>query len=103
MSYFSPNSIEWDVNTDKNSLLVISENPYEPGWKATVNDNNVNIFAANHVNIALPIPEGKNTIKLTFHPDSFFFYKSLELFAALSIYFALCAIFYIHFRYRKLI
>ena len=103
MSYFSPNSIEWDVNTDKNSLLVISENPYEPGWKATVNDNNVNIFAANHVNIALPIPKGKNTIKLTFHPDSFFFYKSLELFAALSIYFALCAIFYIHFRYRKLI
>ena len=103
MSHFSPNSIEWDVTTDKNSLLVISENPYEPGWKATINDSQVNIFSANHVNIALPIPEGKNTIKLTFHPDSFYFYKSLEMFSALSIYFTLSIILYIYFRYRKLV
>jgi len=86
LKFFSPNHIEWDVSTDSQSLLVISESPYKPGWKAKLDGEEVNIFPANHVNMAIVVPEGNHKVELIFHPDSYYFYSRIENLAALILY-----------------
>ena len=86
LASFSPNQIDWDVSTDSQSLLVISETPYTPGWKARIDGKEVEIFPANHVNMAVVVPEGNHKVEFIFHPDSYYFYSRIENLAALILY-----------------
>jgi hypothetical protein len=86
LASFSPNQIAWDISTDSQSLLVISETPYKPGWKARIDGEEVDIFPANHVNMAIVIPEGNHKVEFIFHPDSYYFYSRIENLAALILY-----------------
>lgn len=83
---FSPNQIAWDISTDSQSLLVISETPYKPGWKASIDGEEVDIYPANHVNMAIVVPEGNHKVEFIFHPDSYYFYSRIENLAALILY-----------------
>ena len=69
---FDPNHIQFDVYTDKQSLFVISEMYYPPGWKIVVNDQPLEkIYRTNHAVMSFVIPAGQHTVRLDFDPDSF--------------------------------
>ncbi len=57
------------VETDADRLLYVSEVDY-PGWRATVDGENVPIVRANHAFIGVPIPRGARTVELEFEPAS---------------------------------
>jgi len=86
LASFEPNKVDWEVSTDTQSLLVISETPYKPGWKAKIDGEEVEIFIANHVNMAVVVPEGDHKVEFNFHPDSFFFYSRIENITAIVLY-----------------
>jgi len=100
---FSPNLIRYELKNDQDAVLVLSETPYAPGWKAKINNEHSKIFNANHVNMAVIIPKGENILELNFHPKSFFNYRLLELVTAISLYIILIGIIYSRKRHKKTI
>ena len=91
---FSPDQIDWQVSTNEQSLLVLSETPYSPGWKAKLDGNDVKLLTANHVNMAIVVPEGEHTVRLIFHPDSYYLYSSIETIAAIVLYTTILGVLY---------
>ena len=70
---FSPNDVSLDVYTDKQSLLVISELFYPPGWKIYLNQNPVEkIYKTDHALQSISVPAGKHFIELKFEPETYF-------------------------------
>jgi uncharacterized membrane protein YfhO len=69
---FNPNQTHFDVYTDKQSLFVISEIYYPPGWKILINGNPAEkIYKANHAVQAVVVPAGRHKIEVNFAPDSY--------------------------------
>ena len=66
---YEPNELQYEVQTDKGGVLVFSE-VYYPGWKATVDGEEVDLGCANYVLRALKVPAGSHKVVLTFHPTS---------------------------------
>lgn len=67
---FKESKIVGTVTTDRDGILYTSI-PYEPGWKAKVNGNDVYIDAIHNAMIAIPIEQGTHEIELTYVPDGF--------------------------------
>ena len=55
--------IELDVQTDKESILVISDN-HLPGWHATVSGKDTPVFEVNLVNKGIVIPPGTHFVQI---------------------------------------
>ena len=66
---YTPNTMEFDVHSDKGGLMVLSE-VYYPGWTATVDGEPVEIGRVNYVLRALKVPAGNHKVNLEFHPTS---------------------------------
>jgi hypothetical protein len=64
------NEIEFEVTTDRDSVLFLSESFY-PGWKAYVDGVKMPIYRANHIFQAIPISQGVYVIKFIYDPLSF--------------------------------
>ncbi len=79
---YSPNKILLNVNSNDNSILVISDNFY-PGWFAKINGNNTEIIRANYTFKGVPIPAGENKVEIFYSPDSFKFAKIISLISIL--------------------
>lgn len=45
--------------------------PYEIGWRAAVNGQEVEVLKANYAFLAVPLDDGKNTVRLTYRPPFF--------------------------------
>ena len=70
---FNPNQLRMNAYTDKQSLFVISEIYYPPGWKITVNGNEIDkIYRLNHAVQGIILPPGNHEVVLNFHPDSYY-------------------------------
>jgi len=70
---FTPNEEAFEVYTDKQALLVISEVYYPPGWKIFMDGQRVqNIYRTDHAIQSIVVPAGKHTVTLKFEPDSYF-------------------------------
>lgn len=70
---FTPNKVIMDVFTDRQSLFVISEMYYPPGWKIFIDNEKVdNIYKTNHVLMSVIMPQGNHKVELRFEPDSYF-------------------------------
>ncbi len=79
---FNPNAETFDVYSDKQALLVISEVSYPPGWKILMDGKRVDkIYKTDHAVMSIVVPPGRHKIELTFEPDSF--YKNIKI-AAVS-------------------
>ncbi len=66
---YAPNHLSYDVETDKQSVLVFSE-IYYPGWTATVDGNEVPVGRVNYILRAIVMPQGKHKVELMFYPKS---------------------------------
>ncbi len=64
------NSIELETSTENEAFLVILDS-YYPGWKAYIENKEIEIIEANYIFKALKIPAGSHKIKLTFDPNNF--------------------------------
>jgi hypothetical protein len=70
---FTPNRILLDAFTDKQSLFVISEMYYPPGWKIFVDNVEVEkIYKPNHALMSIILSAGKHEVELRFEPDSYY-------------------------------
>jgi len=61
------NSMDLDVTTPSNGLLVLSE-IYFPSWQATVDGQTARMLRANHILRGLPVPAGQHRVTLRFLP-----------------------------------
>ena len=59
------------AETDMPSLLVLSEIYYPAGWKAYVDDEEVEIHRANWILRSVFVPEGRHAIRFVFAPKTF--------------------------------
>ena len=96
---FKPGHVRWNLQSSTSSLFVISESYYKPGWKAYLNDMLVPLHKANHIQMALVIPEGQHELKLEFKPESYYQFATLENIVLYSLY--LFIFFHGLYRYSK--
>ena len=68
---YEPNYVDVQVTTDVQTLLVLSEIYYPAGWKAFVNDQELEIHKVNHILRGVVIPAGTNTIEFKLEPTSY--------------------------------
>ena len=70
---FTPNELKLKFYTDKQSLLVISQIYYPPGWKIFVDGKKVDkIFKTDHAIQSIIVPAGRHKVDMIFRPDSYF-------------------------------
>lgn len=62
--------IQIRVNASEESFLVVL-NTFYPGWKAYLNNTELEIIKTNYAFMGLKIPEGENLIDLVYTPNSF--------------------------------
>jgi hypothetical protein len=65
------------VTTDTRSFLTVSEIYYPAGWKAYIDGEETEIYAANYILRGIVVPVGEHEIKMEFHPESY--YTGLKL------------------------
>lgn len=85
ITYYSPNGIEIEVYMDDSGFLVLSEN-YYPGWTATDNGKETEIYKANYILRSVYLTEGQHTIKFVYNPFSFRLGLSVTVITALSLF-----------------
>ena len=80
---FTPNELKLEVYTDKQSLLVISQTYYPPGWKIFVDGKKVDkVFKTDHAIQSIIVPAGRHKVDMIFRPDSY--YRDIRL-ASISL------------------
>jgi len=67
---YGPNEILLDVNTPSAGVLVLSE-VYYPGWRAWVDDREVEVMRANYLFRAVELPAGAHRVRLLYDPAWF--------------------------------
>ena len=73
LTEFTPNLLSFDVYTDSQALMVVSESYYPPGWKFYVDDVQIaKTYKTNHAIQSIVIPAGSHKVELRFEPDSYF-------------------------------
>ena len=60
----------YDVNAVKDHIAIFSDIYYPKGWQITIDGEPVEMFRANYILRALPIPEGKHRVEFHFKPQS---------------------------------
>ena len=71
--------MEFNVYTDKPSLLVISEIYYPNGWKAFIDGERTRIYKTNYVLRSVVVPSGKHTVRMVFKPRDIFWGLAISL------------------------
>ena len=67
---YQPNKIEIETSSSGNKLLFLSDNFY-PGWKAEIDDQEVEIYRANYTFRAIFVPQGDHRVVFFYRSDSF--------------------------------
>jgi hypothetical protein len=66
---YEPNYLKYEVNSDKGGTVVFSE-IYYPGWKSTVDGQEVAHGRANYILRAMNVPAGQHVVEFRFDPTS---------------------------------
>ncbi|MBD7908151.1 YfhO family protein [Sporosarcina gallistercoris] len=84
-------TVEWkgehaDVQLDNSNgdTFAVMPIPFEKGWRAKVNGENVSVQKANYAFTAIPIEPGPNTIEMTYRPPYFVISLWISLLALVS-------------------
>lgn len=96
---YQPNEITYLVNVKKAGIALFSE-IYYPGWKATIDNQELPLFRANYVLRGIDLPEGEYTLKMSFHPHSL---SVTETIAYIGLMVLILSILFLSFKtYKKL-
>lgn len=69
---FNPNLVRFETFTDKQTLFVISENFYPPGWHVSLDGEAVDqVYKTNHAIQSIVLPQGNHIVELKFAPESY--------------------------------
>jgi hypothetical protein len=85
MAAESPDRLKLTTTSDAPGLLMLSES-YDPGWKAYVDGEQVDVLVADHLLRAVPLPAGEHIVELRYEP------RSLQIGVAISTATALVVI-----------
>ncbi|MBU0661709.1 YfhO family protein, partial [Patescibacteria group bacterium] len=69
---YTPNKISFTVNCVAPQLMVLSELHYQPGWKAYLNESEIQITKVNHLLRGVEVPAGEYNMRFEIHPDTYF-------------------------------
>jgi len=69
LTKYEPNQLEYDVNSKNGGVVVFSE-IYYPGWKATVDGQEVGVGRVDYVLRAINVKPGSHKVVLSFFPAS---------------------------------
>lgn len=69
---YTPNKISFTVNCVAPQLMVLSELHYQPGWKAYLNESEIQITKVNHLLRGVEVPAGEYNLRFEIHPDTYF-------------------------------
>ena len=78
------NEISFRTSTSLRAVLVVSQT-YYPGWKATVDGNETEVFPANLTLTGVALPAGVHEVRLAFRPTSFKIGAALSLISCLIL------------------
>jgi hypothetical protein len=81
---FEPDAISVATRSDAPGLLVISE-IYDPGWRAYVDGQPVDVLPANYALRGVPIPAGAHTVEFRYEPLSLRVGLAITGFATLAL------------------
>jgi hypothetical protein len=73
-----PHHLKAQVSASGNKLLVLSEVYYPPGWKATLDGQEIPILRTNHAFRGLVIPAGTHTLALDFSDPAYTLGRTLS-------------------------
>jgi len=82
-------NLKYEVQTDKDAFLVLSEIYYPAGWKAYIDGKETEIYPVNHILRGVKVPAGKHNIEFSFKPESYGRSLTLSLSGLLLITLAL--------------
>lgn len=71
LTEYRPREIRATVDSPGNSLLVLSEIYYPPGWRAWIDGRPAKILRADYVLRALVVPPGSHEIRMRYDPPTF--------------------------------
>ena len=83
-TYFDLHNVKYDVATDKNAFLVVSEVYYPAGWKAFIDGKRTEIYPVNHILRGVIIPPGKHTLEMKFISETYKLSLTLSLVGILA-------------------
>ena len=70
-TFFDMHNVKYEVATDKNAFLVLSEVYYPAGWKAFIDGKETAIYPTNHILRGVIIPPGKHTLEMKFISETY--------------------------------
>ncbi|MCK5455521.1 MAG: YfhO family protein [Melioribacteraceae bacterium] len=68
----TPNSLEFNVDTDSTQFFVLSEIYYPKGWIAKLDDKELDILKVNHLLRGVEVEPGKHKLIFEFHPQTYY-------------------------------
>tara|TARA_B100001175_G_scaffold290945_1_gene275745 strand:+ start:3519 stop:5870 length:2352 start_codon:yes stop_codon:yes gene_type:complete len=71
LTYWSPDLIKFETNTDSDQFLILSEIFYKDGWSLKCNGDKHDIFEVNDIVRGVKIPKGENYFEMGFYPSDF--------------------------------
>lgn len=98
---FTPREIEWQLETDSDRWLVVSEVYYPAGWRAMIDGKEVEIEQANYLLRAVYVPAGSHVLRMEFDPGTHRAGVWLSGLSTLLVYGGLLALLIIAWRRRR--
>ena len=71
MQYDTSDKATVKLNAESGFLVLSEQYSQYPGWKAAINNEEVQIFKANNIISAVYIDNGRGTLTFEYKPDSF--------------------------------
>ena len=68
---YQPDEVVIRAKGDRNSMLFLADS-YYPGWRATVDGREEEIFRADSLFRAVRVPAGEHAVRFSFEPASFY-------------------------------
>lgn len=101
LKYYSPNKISFEVETNSNQFMVISEMYYPKGWQAKIDSKPVEIIKTNFLIRGISVPAGKHNIEFVFHPETYFLATTISWTGNIVSLLALLILGYFNYFYKR--
>jgi len=66
-----PGKFQVDIQTEADGFLLFAETGY-PGWRASLDEKSVDIYPADYLFQAVPVPAGEHRVEFVYQPSSFY-------------------------------